>query len=508
MNRTKTRACGVYWGVVALLFGAGAYQRFVSLPSTPFSDPDTWGYLYPALSGLTKGVFVHTYGRTFVYPLFVYGVLRLFHDFAFISVLQHLLGLGAGAFLLASWRMISPPDSVRAWRMALGLVALAVFLLSKTSLLMEHSIRPEAVFPFFAILCIWLSLRYGRSRNFFGGAALVYDAILLYFIKPAWGFGVLFAILPVLVIEGRVVFKVSVLLVPMFIAYWTLQVPERRLVEKYDPRADRFLPSLLLSVHADMIRDEMARDLTAVPATERQVLEKVIALIDAEIRRNAPNSSKLAVNPDVFLYGKDNVCALLEDHFKNDIAAYRAFCFSYYKKAWQHQPVKMSRKALRQLYAFYSWENQGYDASMKAVISDKDTAVRTMNALKDLPVPCPPYDSYRAASGGLEKSKGYWRQFIPVSLLSMILYGCFPFVILCGVLVSCFWRNALSYWTLYFCSYNFGNCLTIAVVHNMQVGRYVKNQLIFTVLSECCALLLIAAAVARGRRAAPRAPSS
>lgn len=87
----------------------------------------------------------------------------------------------------------------------------------------------------------------------------------------------------------------------------------------------------------------------------------------------------------------------------------------------------------------------------------------------------------------------------------MVFYALFPLVVAASLLVcgKAFaspdgdaWRDLvpLSLWTLYFHSYNFGNCLTIAVVHNMQVGRYVKNQLIFTVFSECCAILLIVAA--------------
>jgi len=513
------RALWLYWAVVAFLFGAGAFERF-TLPATPFSDPDTWGYLYPALSGLTRGVFVHTYGRTFVYPLFVYGILGGFHDFVYVSAFQHLLGLLSGVLLLASWRGLSPllPDCalVRSWHRYLGLLALAVFLLSKTSLLMEHSIRPEAVFPFFAILCLWLALRTWRAFQkggnpksaFFWGIALVYDSILLYFIKPSWGFGVFFSMAPLLVslfqLKGRPGYKVLVLLVPALLAYVTLFVPERRLVREYDPGSDRFLPSLLLSVHADIIRDEMARDLGSVPADERALLGKLIPLIDAEIKANASNNSKLAINPDVFLYHKDSVCALVGQFFGKDIEGYRDFCFSYYKKAWLHQPGRMLRKVLRQLHAFYSWENQGYDASIHAVISTKETAVRTENALNNLPVALPAYDNYRNVSLNLEQTRGGWRQPMPISLLNMLLYVCYPLVVLGSLLVcgAVLWKPAswsglvpLALWTLYFHSYNFGNCLTIAVVHNMQVGRYVKNQLIFTVFSECCGVLLIVAAV-------------
>ena len=38
-------------------------------------------------------------------------------------------------------------------------------------------------------------------------------------------------------------------------------------------------------------------------------------------------------------------------------------------------------------------------------------------------------------------------------------------------------------------SYNFGNCLTIAIVHSLEVDRYVSNQLAFTLFSSAAGLL-------------------
>src|SRR5205823_4279547 len=64
-----------YWTVIALLFAGAVWQRF-KLPLDPIADPDTWGYLSPALRKLTGAEFGHTNGRNFVYP----GFLSLFSD--------------------------------------------------------------------------------------------------------------------------------------------------------------------------------------------------------------------------------------------------------------------------------------------------------------------------------------------------------------------------------------------------------------------------------------------
>src|SRR5438105_4299626 len=92
----------LYWIVVAALFALAAWQRF-SLPLDPTADPDTWGYLSPALEKLTGGAFIHN-GRNFLYPGFLFLLLRLFGDFRAITITQHLLGLGAGGLLLLTWQ--------------------------------------------------------------------------------------------------------------------------------------------------------------------------------------------------------------------------------------------------------------------------------------------------------------------------------------------------------------------------------------------------------------------
>src|SRR5215468_10703979 len=94
-----------YWSGLVLLFALAAWERF-RLPLDPIADPDTWGYLSPALRKLTGCEFGHTNGRNFIYPGFVYLVLRAFGDFRAITLIQHVLGLLAGGVLLLSWRRV------------------------------------------------------------------------------------------------------------------------------------------------------------------------------------------------------------------------------------------------------------------------------------------------------------------------------------------------------------------------------------------------------------------
>ena len=109
-ERSKKILAGVFlssrtYGVLILLLFAGAALFRFRFPLQPLIDGDIGGYLEPALLQLTHGQFQHVEGRGFVYPGFIFLVLRVFQDFRAITVVQHLLGLAAGAVLLACWNL-------------------------------------------------------------------------------------------------------------------------------------------------------------------------------------------------------------------------------------------------------------------------------------------------------------------------------------------------------------------------------------------------------------------
>src|SRR5206468_3626717 len=137
-----------YWGGIAALFAFAAWQRF-SLPLEPIADPDTWGYLSPALRKLIGAEFGHTDGRNFIYPGFVFLLLRVFGDFRAITIAQHFLGLLAGGILLLAWRrarvLVSDSRVRPGVYDGLGLLAAAIYLLASEPIRFETQLRPEGV---------------------------------------------------------------------------------------------------------------------------------------------------------------------------------------------------------------------------------------------------------------------------------------------------------------------------------------------------------------------------
>src|SRR6266480_5835138 len=160
-KRSSWQIC--YWSGVVILFAWAVWQRF-ALPLDPIADSDTWGYLSPALRKLIGVEFGHTSGRNFIYPGFLFLLLRAFGDFRAITVAQHFLGLIAGGVLLLTWRraraFVPDPRVGRGGHYALGLLAAAVFLLASGPIRFETQLRPEGVCAFLFSINLYVVIQF------------------------------------------------------------------------------------------------------------------------------------------------------------------------------------------------------------------------------------------------------------------------------------------------------------------------------------------------------------
>ena len=147
---------------LAALFTWAAWLR-MRAPLDPIADPDVWGYLSPAVSKLVGGGFTHA-GRNFVYPGFLYLLLRVAGDFRVIAFAQHALGLLAGVVMLLIWQRVRDlvvrprlPAAVHRW---LGLLPVGIYLLAADTIRFEMQIRPEAICGFLGLLNVYLVLQF------------------------------------------------------------------------------------------------------------------------------------------------------------------------------------------------------------------------------------------------------------------------------------------------------------------------------------------------------------
>ena len=195
-----------YGTAVVALFAWTAWLR-MRAPLEPIADPDVWGYLSPAVSKLIGEGFIHA-GRNFVYPGFLYVLLRVAGDFRVVAIVQHLLGLLAGVFLLLTWQrvrdVISGPGLPAAVHRWLGLLLAGLYLFAADAIRFELQIRPEAICGFLGILNIYLALQFtywffvrGNKRAaIFYGIATVLSVLVLGSVRPSFWLAALGSLLP------------------------------------------------------------------------------------------------------------------------------------------------------------------------------------------------------------------------------------------------------------------------------------------------------------------------
>ncbi len=509
-----------YWAAVISLFGWAIWQRFFSLPLDPIADPDIWGYLSPALKQLTGSGFVHAEARNFLYPGFLLLLLRFFGDFRAITIVQHLLGLSAGAFLLLTWRrarifVVAPRLTVGSYH-AVGLITAAVFLVAGEPIRAEMQIRPEGICAFLFSVNLWFAVAFiagtfveKRPPSPGLGIGLTFTAMLLASVKPSFIFLALVAMLPVGIsfLQRGFIRQKLWLLGGAGAAAILLFVPEYFL-SREDDLAPLFLPTSLFVIHADLIRDQMADDLKEAVNLPypRDWLGRVHADLSAEIAKSraAPeNYSSIGFSPDYLMYRQTSIATRLLEEFHYDTAAVTAFYRFYYWRTWKHCPIAMLKKIGRQLAIFYApmcpaydlekmnpltiWYQIGFTSLHNFNYPDLwkayPPAVEFMRRIEPLAHGTPAIHQRKASRRALVFLAGAYLPFLAISLLLGAV-----------ALFRREYRQRVGWLvglTLFLLCYNAGACLEVAIIHSLDVPRYSTVQMFFTLLAEFLAARLL-----------------
>ena len=367
-----------YFGVAAFLFISATQNRF-SLPQDPLVQFDL-GYLLPALSKLGGGAFEHLYAVNFLYPGFVYIVLRAFGDFRAIAILQHLLGLAAGGLFLVSWNRIASffPRSRLPPRLhqAMGLCGAGIYLLSNNPVLFESQIRSDAVCMFFEILSFWFAIEffYHRTITQNGRRAILYafgamlSCSLLASLKPSFSLTSLLIVGSV----GSLVLGLKRMLAEkiMFFGASAGAIVILTVLQQFFSRGDeltkRFLPQTLFAFHAKIIQAQMRADLNngAVPPESRAWLQSACDDLENEIRRTHALYPKayrrLGHEPDYLESVPDALLARW--HRELDDPSYLQFLGYWYRHSLVNRPLAFARKVAQQMAVFYSLDCPAFSA--------------------------------------------------------------------------------------------------------------------------------------------------
>src|SRR5205085_3304737 len=194
------------------------------------------------------------------------------------------------------------------------------------------------------------------------------SAVLLAAVKPSFVFLALVPLLPIaifLVTRNPFRQKIAVALGIAFCAAM-IAVPEHFL-SRGDDRSRLLLPANLFVVHAGLIRDQLAEDVTggAILPYQTEWLGKIQKQLSVEIEKSAAaegaNFPSLGFSPDYLMYNPTSIAEQVAQEFNSDIPATISFYRFCYWRTWQQRPVAMLKKVGRQVALFYARMSSVYD---------------------------------------------------------------------------------------------------------------------------------------------------
>jgi hypothetical protein len=510
-----------YWTAAAIIFAWAAWLRF-RLPLAPIAVSDTWGYLSPALRKLIGTDFGHTYGRNFIYPGFVYLVLRVFGDFRAITVIQHLLGLLAGGVLLLTWRRIRDfiPNAHLSYltHRSLGLLAAAIYLFSREPLCFEMDIRPEGICGFLISMNLYFVTQFAaccflegrRTVTVTYGIAVVFSSILLASAKPSFWLTATIALLPVATFFfRRGWFQQKVALAGGATVSAVLLLLPEHFLSRNDEISKTFLPSALFVIHANLIRDQMADDLerNAKVPYSRERLERIHAALSAEIEKSFAawprHYSTLGFDPDYLMYNPTSIAAQLHEEFGNNISALCNFYWFYYRRILLQQPALVVKKIMREMAIFYAWKCPAYRLGKFLSLTDEyKTSLTSLGreSYRKIWTAYPPAVDFMkrvevlARGAPVVPQSAYIRR--PLGVLAVTYRPLLLIALALSAAVFLHERTRrrlgwLAAIVLFAYVYNAANCLEVAIVHSLENPRYLTVQMYFTILAQFLAILLV-----------------
>jgi len=358
-------------------------------------------------------------------------------------------------------------------------------------------------------------------------------------LRPAFGFAAVFANLPVAAAlfarDESWSVRVRLAVVPLALGAVALFLPEHRLAER-DRSATVMMSAARVAIHADLVRAQIADDLArpeGPPRYERAWLQGFQARMDHSFAASAEPTRRwpaLGFNPDYMLaiepfwYGS----------FPSDRASDRAvadFCNYYYFRTWEHRPVAMLTKIGRELGIFYHFDYRQLRLRKLAATADP------YSQQEQVQLTAPPYYPRTARSldvpslrERMDRSDAFRRylatcqrpgrsktlprvyQAKAVGVLNNLVHATYLPVLVLALTVALAialrpaWRPraglaAATIPLLY--AYNFGMCLTVAIVQTLGTARYVENQAVFTLFAWWGGCSLLGACLAAGRAPHP-----
>lgn len=485
---------GLGWLSLAIVM-IGAIVMRQQIPHWPLSDPDTWGYLAPAISWIDGKGFVQMHGRGWLYPAFLAGCLR-FGSFGTLAIIQQILGLLSGVFFILTWRswikLLSPNRLVRAASLLVLAGVLGLFLWNPQTMLFEVQIRPEAIMNVVVFAQLFCVLRYVHARWRGGsapavvlwgaaGMALAYAAFEL---KPSWALAVPITCLPMAfgMIKRWRPFAAGLASVALGLAVMlaVLWLP-KKVFFRTDVASQTFLPMVLFALHADLINADMHQHFPAVTDQDKEFM----TIFDQELAnatKRDHNYEILGFDPDYLMFGS-SFFYTVKAYSGGTNESFSQFCKKAYLDTVRHNPGGIMRKIARQFASFIfmkestilrqriDWQ-RAWQSSVPSIPSEATSffqgpAGASLAAYLEASRPFTQVShEVKAPSFLRDISKRLTKSLLLWEALFLAAWGaCFFW----PPLRDCRLAGAM---TLLLYGAPFGNALTVSIIHALDISRY------------------------------------
>jgi hypothetical protein len=332
----------------------------------------------------------------------------------------------------------------------------------------------------------------------------VFVSFVLPCLKPSYWLSSIFTTIPVwcALFDRResLVRRLLMAGLPLAAVFVLLIVPER-IAARSDKWSAAFLPESLFSIHALIIREQIATDVAnpdpAVPYSPEKLRARLALLDDgiASAQINSPrHMASLGYDADWLLYRSPFFTQVAEadsSGLEQSLGFYRY----YYRRTWQKMPGPMLQKVGIQLGLFYNLACPAFcnnGENMKKHYLRTDELLHSLGEQTVISA-WPPARAYGAS---VAKLKGHAPE-IPMNKMQHLIMDRLSNCYLPGLLAFlatlpwiC-WRAerrarfgviaavlAIGY------AFNFGNNLGIAIFHTLQISRYTHVQFATTLLTE------------------------
>jgi hypothetical protein len=484
-----------FCAVIAVVIGGLIVRLW--LPVTPLADGDTWGYLRPALSWLSGLGFQQTYGRDWLYPALLAGILKIGGSFSAITYVQRFLGLaGILIFWLAWWswlRLLPAQKPIRRWIcFVLALLLLVLYALSSQQALLENTIRPEGMLAFFEMAYLYslVSFFIARWRLRRTGSAIALGAATLglsyavLLLKPSWGFSLGFTFLCLVAgAFGKTtrMMRFGPLLGGAAAFAFLFFLPK---LLGFQKDAQLFLPVTLVCIHAPQIletRPDLVSPAVHNSAAVDPIFYEELAKAYRPAKERPGHYNTLGFDTDYIQYRSGFFSNIVQKESWND-RELAAACYSAYFRAWLQAPSSMLRKVWKQIRLFLFPRAGDFYTTTKSIDLNHELAV-SRTFLPDSQLSSEVQKIYRSYIQGLERPEGDPSHPLGFQILAKLaLYLAWitfwlQVVFFVAMIPICLSRRerALRLAGLTIVAVlaaTYGNVLTIAVVHSLDVVRY------------------------------------